>query len=126
MGRKKYYTSGQMEADISDVVTQFEKESAGRGPLEIKSYIMSDMIIIRMYGVLTRSEKKLLKSDHKLRNIELIKNMKTEILESGRPLLETAIKNITRRKVKTLHTDLSTVSDEKVIILILEKPVEFQ
>lgn len=115
-----------MEADISDVMTQFEKESSGRGPLEIKSYIVGDMIIVRMNGILTKSEQKLLKSDHKLRNIELIKAMKQELLESNRPLLEAAIKSITRRKVKTVHTDLSTVADEKVIILILEKPVEFQ
>lgn len=114
-----------MEADISDAITRFEKEYMGRGPLETKTYIVEDMIVTRMKGTLTRGEIKLLKSDRRSRGRDLIKQVRCELIESGRPLLEAAIKSITKRKVRTLHSDISTVTGEKVIILVLDRPVEF-
>jgi uncharacterized protein YbcI len=124
MVKKKYYTRGQMEADISDAITRFEKEYMGRGPLETKTYIVDDMIITRLRGVLTKAEVKLLKSDRTTKGRELIKQVRAELVESGRDILEAAIKGITKRKLRTLHTDLSTATGEKIIVFILEKPVE--
>ncbi len=125
MVKKKYFTKGQMEADISDAVTRFEKEYMGRGPLETKTFILNDMVVIRLRGVLTRAEVKLMKSDRKSRGRDLIKQMRTELIENGRSLLEAAVRSVTRRKIKSLHTDISTVTGEKIIVFILEKPVEF-
>jgi uncharacterized protein YbcI len=124
MAKKRYFTRGQMEADISDAVTRFEKEFMGRGPLETKTYIVDDMIITRLTGVLTKAEIKLMKSDRNTRARELIKQVKIELIEGGRGTLETAVRNITKRKVRSLHTDISTTKGEKIIIFILDKPIE--
>ena len=124
MVKKRYYTMGQMEADISDAVTRFEKEYMGRGPLETKTYIIEDMVITRLRGVLTRAEMKLMKSDRKSRGRDLIKQVRTELIENGRTLLEAAVRSITRRKIRTLHTDVSTTTEEKIIVFILDKPVD--
>ncbi len=124
MVKKRYYTKGQMEADISDAVTRFEKEYMGRGPLETKTYIIEDMVIIRLRGVLNKAEMKLMKSDRKARGRDLIKQVRTELIESGRPLLEAAVRSIIKRKIRTLHTDVSTITGEKIIVFILDKPVE--
>ncbi len=125
MAKKRYYTRGQMEADISDAVTRFEKEYMGRGPLETKTYIIDDMVITRLRGILTKAEVKLIKSERKSKGRELIKQVRIELLESGRAILEAAIRSITKRKVRTLHTDISTTTGEKVIIFVLDKPPEF-
>ena len=124
MLKKKYYTIGQVEAEISDAIIRFEKEYMGRGPLETKTYILDDMIITRLRRVLTKAEKKLLKSDSKAKGRDLIKQVRIELIESGRPLLETVIKNITKRKVRSIHTDISTTTGEKIIMFILDKPFE--
>ena len=125
MAKKRYYTRGQMEADISDAVTRFEKEYMGRGPLETKTYIIDDMVITRLRGILTKAEVKLIKSERKSKGRELIKQVRIELLESGRDILEAAIRSITKRKVRTLHTDISTTIGEKVIIFVLDKALEF-
>lgn len=125
MAKKRYYTRGQMEADISDAVTRFEKEYMGRGPLETKTYIVDDMVITRLRGILTKAEVKLIKSERKSKGRELIKQVRIELLESGRDILEAAIRSITKRKVRALHTDISTTTGEKVIIFVLDKPLEF-
>ena len=46
-------TKGQTEALISDAIIKFEKEYMGRGPTETKTYIIKDMVFIRLKGVLT-------------------------------------------------------------------------
>jgi len=114
-----------MEADISDAVIRFEKEYMGRGPLETKTYIIDDMVITRLRGVLTKAEMKLIKSERRSKGKDLIKQVRIELLESGRAILEAAIKSITKIKVRALHTDISTRIGEKVIVFILDKPVEF-
>lgn len=123
--KKKYYTRGQMEADISKAIIQFEKEYMGRGPLETKTYIVDDMVITRLRGVLTQAEMKLMKSERKARGRELIKQVRSELIENARSILDSVIKTITKRKVRTLHTDISTTNGEKIIVFILDRPVEF-
>ena len=120
-------TKGQLEAEISDALTRFEKEHMGRGPLETKTYIIEDMIIVRLKGVLTKAEHALVsKSNNNGRARELIKQVRIELIENGREMLEDMIKSISRRKVKSLHTDISTVTGEKLIVFTLDKPPEFE
>lgn len=118
-------TRGQIEAEISDAMTKFEKEHMGRGPLETKTYLIDDMIIIRLKGVLTKAEHALVKSDRNLRARELIKQVRIELIENGRPILDDIIRSLTRRRVRSLHTDISTATGEKMIIFTLDKRMEF-
>ena len=117
-------TKGQIEAEISRAITQFEKEHMGRGPLEIRTYLIDDMIIVRLRGILTRAEQLLARAERTTRGRELIKQVRIELIETGRPLLEAAIKGITRRKLQSLFVDISTVSAEKIIVFTLDKPPE--
>ena len=125
MQKKRSLSKGMMEAAVSDAMIKFEKEFMGRGPLETKTYIIDDMILVRMKGILTKAEIKLVKSDRKSKGRELIKQVKVELIENGRALLESAMKSITKRKVKSLHTDISTVSGEKIVVFIMDKEPEF-
>lgn len=125
MQKKKILTKGQMEAAISDAMIKFEKEFMGRGPLETKTYLIDDMIMVRLKGILTKAEIKLVKSDRQAKGRDLIKQVKVELIESGRALLEAALKTITRRKIKSLHTDISTASGEKIVVFVLDKEPEY-
>jgi uncharacterized protein YbcI len=114
-------TKGQFEAEISEAVTRFEKEYMGRGPLETRTYIIDDMVIVRLKGVLTKAEYRLVKSERNTKARDLIKQVRVELLENGRPLLEDIIKGILRRKVRSLHTDISTMTGERFIVFTLDK-----
>jgi uncharacterized protein YbcI len=118
-------TRGQLEAEISDAMVRFEKEHMGRGPLETKTYLIDDMIIVRLKGVLTRAEHALVKSDRSVRARELIKQVRIELIENGRNLLDEMIRNITRRRIRSLHTDISTETGERLIVFTLDKPPEY-
>jgi uncharacterized protein YbcI len=125
MLKARVETRGQMEATVSDIITRFEKEYMGRGPLETRTYIIDDMIITRLKGILTKAEMKLAQSEDKSRARDLIKQVRIELLESARPILEDLIRRVTRRRVQSLHSDISTASGEKIIIFVLDKPPEF-
>lgn len=114
-------TKGQTEALISEAIIKFEKEYMGRGPTEAKTYIIKDMIFIRLKGVLTLAEEQLAKSPE---GADLIKKTRVQLLEGARLLLETIINNITSCQVKSLHTDLSTKTGERIIVFTLDKNLE--
>ena len=118
-------TRRQVEAEVSDAITRFEKEHMGRGPLETRTYIIDDMVIVRQKGAMTKAEHSLIKSDRNVRARDLIKQVRIELIENGRPLLEDMIKSVMRRKIKSLHTDLSTVTGEKIIVITLDRTPEF-
>jgi uncharacterized protein YbcI len=115
-------TAGQIEAEISEALMKFEKEYMGRGPLEAKTYLIDDMVLIRLRGVLTQAEHQLASSERDTRGRDLIKQMRIELIEKGRPLLEAVIQQITGRRVKSLHTDISTTTGERVILFTLDAP----
>jgi len=116
-------SKGQLEADISEALIKFEKEYMGRGPEQTKTYIIADMIVVRLQRVLTPAEQQLAGGADEMRGLTLIKQVRTELLEKARPLLERIILDLTGRTVKSLHTDISTTTGERVIIFTLDSPV---
>ncbi len=108
-----------IECEISNALVNFEKEYMGRGPLETKTFIVENMIIVRLKGVLTKAELQLANADESDRGRKLIKDMRVELIERGRPLLEAVVESITGQKVLSLHTDISTVTGERIIIFTL-------
>ncbi len=114
---------GQMEADISQAIVKFEKQYMGRGPSEIRTHILDDMVIVRLKGILTQAEQELARTGDLERGTLLIKSVRTELLEKARPLLESMIRDITGQEVVSLHTDLSTAASERLIVFVLKSPV---
>lgn len=119
-------TKGQMEAEISEAIVKFEREYMGRGPEETRTYLLDDIIIVRLHGVLTPAERQLARSDSEGHGRALIKQVRMELLEKARPLLETIIRDITGQTVKSLHTDISTVTGERIIVLSLAGAINHQ
>ncbi len=116
----KNRTKGQIEAEICEAVIKFEKEFMGRGPLEAKAYLIEDMmVLVRLRSVLTKAELKLAEGTESKDGRELVKRLRITLLEQGRPLLEEAVEKITGMKVKSMHTDISTVTGERVILFSL-------
>lgn len=117
-------TRGQIEAEIGEAVVKFEREYMGRGPQETRSYLLGDMILVRMRGVLTPAEKGLAESSDYAEGGKLVKEVRKQLLEKARPLLETIVRDITGRAVVSLHTDISTRTGERVIVWTLDGDVE--
>jgi uncharacterized protein YbcI len=118
-------TKGQLEAQLCEAVTKFEKEYMGRGPLEIKAYILDNIVLVRLKNVLTQAEMNLAKASGHREGRELIKRVRIALLEQGRHVLESVVEEILDAKIVSFHTDISTVTGEKVILFSLATPVVY-
>jgi len=114
-------TKGQLEAEISAAVTSFEKEHLGRGPKEARTYIIEDMILMRLKGVFTPAEEKLATEND---GAQFIKQMRRKLIESSSNLLEEIIQNIIGLKITSFHTDISSRTGERIFVLCLNKNLE--
>jgi len=112
-------SKGQIEAEISKAIVEFEKEYMGRGPDETRTYFLDDIVVVRLHRVLTLAEKQLAKADENVKGRTLVKQVRTELIEKARPFLDKTIMDITGRKVISLHTDISTVTGERIIVFTL-------
>lgn len=119
-------TKGELEAEISQAIIRFEKEYMGRGPLETKTYLIDDLVLVRLRNVLIPAEFKLAELEQNKRGRELIKDVRRELIEHGRPLLDAVIQDILKVKVRSLHTDISTRTGERIIVFTLEEKPAFQ
>jgi len=116
-------SKGQLEAEISEALIKFEKEYMGRGPEQTRTHIIGDMVVVRLQRVLTPAEEQLAAAADETEGRRLIKRVRIELLEKARPLLERIMMDLTGKKVVSLHTDISTVTGERVVIFTLESPV---
>jgi uncharacterized protein YbcI len=116
-------TRGQLEAEIGDAIVKFELEYMGRGPEEVRTYIIDDLVLVRLRGVLTPAERQLAGVDGTSHGRALIKETRRELIEKARPLLEAIIRDVTGQTVRSLHTDISTRIGERIIVFSLAGPV---
>lgn len=119
-------TRGEAEAQITEAFIKFEREYMGRGPEESKTFIIEDTVFIRLRGVLTPAEKQLAKAENSITGRKLIKEVRKELIEKARVLLETLISDILGIKVRSLHTDISSITGERVIIFTLHQAPAFR
>ena len=116
-------TQGEIEAAICEGITRFEQEYMGRGPKDIRAHLIGDLLVVRLQGVLTAAEQHLVKSLPAEKGRDLLKQVRTHLLETARPLLEAMVQDITGMSVVSLHHDISTVSGEEVVLFTLAEPV---
>lgn len=112
-------TQGEAEAAISRSFIHFEKMNTGRGPLETRTYLIEDLVIVRLKGVLTQSEQRL--AEVAERGVYLIKQARLELLNCRRAEVEATIRDLLGVGVLSLHTDICASSGEKVVVISLER-----
>ena len=112
-------TQGEIEAAVCAGVSRFEQEYMGRGPKDVHAHLLGDLLVVRLKGVLTAAEQQLVKSLPAEKGRDLLKQVRTHLIETARPVLEAMIQEATGVKVVSLHHDISTLTGEEVILFTL-------
>lgn len=126
MSSSPLQTQGEMEAAICDVVRKFEQEYMGRGPKNINTHLYGDFIVVRLQGVLTAAEKQLVKMFPVEKGRDLLKQVRTHLIETARPMMEMLIFDVVGVKVISVHQDISTVTGEEVICFTLAEEPKYR
>ncbi|OAI50197.1 hypothetical protein AYO44_05870 [Planctomycetaceae bacterium SCGC AG-212-F19] len=119
-------TQGEIEAAICDGMTRFEQEYMGRGPKDIHAHLIGDLLVVRLKGVLTAAEQQLVKTLHPEKGRDLLKQVRTHLIETARPIMEAMVQEVTGIKVMSLHHDISTGTGEEVVIFTLAESPGFR
>ena len=119
-------TLGELEAAVCEGVNRFEQEYMGRGPENIHTHLLGDLLVVRLQGVLTAAEQQLVKSLPAEKGRDLLKQVRTHLVETARPILEAMVQEVTGVKVLSLHHDISTVTGEEVVLFTLAEPPDFR
>src|SRR5881398_660322 len=114
-------TQGEIEAAICEGISRFEQDYMGRGPKNIQAHLIGDLLVVRLQGVLTAAEQHLVQSLPAEKGRDLLKQVRTHLIETARPLMEAMVQEVTGVKVLSLHHDISTTSGEEVVLFTLEK-----
>lgn len=111
-------TKGQIEDAITKRAIKFYFDTLGVGPTKAKTYIIEDMLIVRLKGNLLPIEKKLLEGD---KGVEMVKNLRQNIHELTINEITKTISEMTGQNVISAHRDLSTRTGEIAYIFVLDK-----
>jgi uncharacterized protein YbcI len=119
-------SQGEIEAAICEGMARFEQEYMGRGPKDIHAHLIGDLLVVRLQGVLTAAEQQLVKSLPAEKGLGLLKEVRTQLIETARPVLEALVQEATGGKPVSLHHDISTVTGEEVVLFTLAESPRFR
>lgn len=114
-------TRGQTEAEFTQAIIRFEKEYLGRGPVDARTFILKDMVLVRLQGILAPAEQKLAETEN---GRGLIKEMRRQLFETSRPLLAEIVYQITGAALVSMHTDMSSRTGERVVLFVVDRDLE--
>lgn len=114
-------SQGEIEAAVCDVIARFQQEYMGRGPRDIHTHLIENKLFVHLQGVLTAAEQRLIEShaDGNGRGAELLKQLRSHLVLTGRPLLEKLVEGVTGTQPVSVHHDISAATGEEVIVFTL-------
>src|SRR6186713_1448931 len=119
-------TQGEIEAAVCEGINRFEQEYMGRGPKHLHAHLIGDLLLVRLQGVLTAAEQHLVKTVQPEKGRDLLKQVRTQLIETARPVMEAMVEEVTGVKVLSLHHDISTLTGEEVVLFTLAAPPNFR
>ncbi len=119
-------TKGEIEASVCKGLAKFELEFMGRGPKDVRAHLLGDLLVVRLQGVLTAAEQHLVTTLPSEKGRDLLKQVRTQLVEIARPALEALVVDIAGVQIVSLHHDISTRTGEEIIIFTLAESPDFR
>lgn len=124
--RSKFLTEAESRAALCACFNRFQADFLGWKSGQIYAHFVKDLLIIRMLGKLTLAERQLAKASEPQKGRDLIKQVRRQLLEVARPMLESMVHEVAGVKVKSMHHDISTLTGEEVVLFSLTEAPRFE
>ena len=110
-----------MENGIRNAIIKFEQEFMGRGPDEVRAFVVRDLVVVRLKGVLTPAERQLAKTPE---GVDMVKRLRQTLIAQGRDKLCDQVGEITGAKILGLFTDIDVQLGERVFVFTMDREVQ--
>ena len=108
--------TGEIAAEISNLVVKLVSEYTGRGPTKSRTYLNEDLITIVLEDTLTKGEQSLVRDGKQ----ELVLSMRLAFQQTMRSALVVGIEEITGRKVRAFLSANHMTPDIAIESFLLE------
>ena len=115
----------EIEAVISEEISRFGQDYMGRRPKEIHVHLLDDLLVIRLRGVVAAVEQHLVKSLPAEKGRDVLKQVRSHLIETSRPIMESMVEKITGEKILTMHHDICFKTGDEVILFTLARSPDF-
>jgi uncharacterized protein YbcI len=119
-------TQGEIEAAVCEGIARFEQDYMGRGPKDTHAYLIDDLLVVRLRGVLTVAEQQLVATLPAEKGRDLLKQVRIHLVETARPIMEAMIQEITGTQIVSLHHDISTITGEEIVAFTLTATPQYR
>ena len=110
-----------MENEIRNAIIKFEQEFLGRGPDEVRAFVVRDLVVVRLKGVLTPAERQLAKTTE---GVEMVKRLRQNLIAQGRDKICEQVSEITGAKILGLFTDIDVQLGERVFVFTVDRELQ--
>jgi uncharacterized protein YbcI len=114
-------TRAEMEVAIRNAIIKFEQDFMGRGPTDVRAFIVRDLVVVRLKGVLTPAERQLAKTPD---GVDMVKRIRQTLIAQGRDRLVEEVSDITGAKVLGIFMDIDAQIGEKVFVFTVGRDLE--
>ena len=114
-------TKNEIERAIRNAIIKFEQEFMGRGPDDVKTFVVRDLVVIRLKGVLTPAERQLAKTAE---GVDMVKRLRQNLIALGRDKLCEQVNKITGAKTLALFTDIDVIIGERVFVFTVDRDIQ--
>ena len=114
-------TKSEIEGAIRIAIIKFEQEFMGRGPDDVKAFVVRDLVVVRLKGVLTPAERQLAKT---VERVDMVKRLRQNLIAQGRDKLCEQVSEITGAKIIALFTDIDVQLSERVFVFTVDRDIQ--
>ncbi len=114
-------TGHMMENAIRNAIMKFEQEFMGRGPDDVRAFIVRDLVAVRLKGVLTPAERQLAKTAE---GVDMVKQLRQNLIAQGRDKLCEQVSEITGAKILGVFTDIDVQLGERVFVFTMDREIQ--
>jgi uncharacterized protein YbcI len=107
-----------MESSIRNAIIKFEQEFMGRGPDDVRAFIVRDLVVVRLKGVLTPAERQLAKTAE---GVDMVKRLRQNLIAQGRDKLCEQVSEITGAKILGVFTDIDVQLGERIFAFTVDR-----
>jgi uncharacterized protein YbcI len=109
-----------VENAIRNAVIKFEQEFMGRGPDEVRAFLVRDLVVVRLKGVLTPAERQLAKTPE---GVEMVKRLRENLFAQGRDKLCEQLSDITGTRIVSVFTDINVPISERIFVFVMDREI---
>lgn len=114
-------TKSEIEGAIRIAIIKFEQEFMGRGPDDVRTFVVRDLVVVRLKGVLTPAERQLAKT---VDGVDMVKRLRQNLIALGRDKLCEQVSEITGSNTVALFTDIDVQLGERVFVFAVDREIQ--